>query len=413
MTFVLTVIQEDPHRTVQAFIDLIQRHEQSFYYFVHKVHSKGEGLFDSLMRWIEMFLTVVREGLGEPLSLEFLLPHTGKERTEILEEVDKVATYHYKLKVLYEDKLRRRFGSAQGYRDADAEDEATQALVNGVLGEIDFGELAGGDAQDIAAEETDDSSDGYSSDEYLTSEETSSSEADSTGSTGSEGSTEDSRPSSSPPSPHSEPASHPHAHPQPRLHAKKASATTSPRAPRNPAAVASTASGASTPPLPRRKRSLSLGRMRSLTSLGSRKPNDETVPPVPPLPKTPRTAVPIVSASSSSKPLPPNPLKPLDSNAGRELPPPPRRPTRTSQSSPGSGQQSQQHQPSPPKSNNKVDKKKKENVIKPPELVHIPQLLPVFVELVCFPLVSAEQRCLLTCSPQMRPALQIRKMSQK
>ena len=164
--------EQDPHRTVQIFIDLVQRHEQSFYHFVHKVHSKGEGLFDDLMRWVELFLTLVREGLGEPISLEFLLPHTGKERADILAEVDKVALYHYKLKVIYEEKLRRRFGRAQvsngQENDADAEDEVTQALVNGVVGEISFGELVQGDAIDLAAEETDEeeSSDEYSSSDY-------------------------------------------------------------------------------------------------------------------------------------------------------------------------------------------------------------------------------------------------------
>ena len=76
----VAVSQQDPGKTVQTFIDLIQRHEQSFYSFVHKVHSKGEGLFDSFMRWIEQFLTLMRDGLGAPLSLEFLLPHTGPER---------------------------------------------------------------------------------------------------------------------------------------------------------------------------------------------------------------------------------------------------------------------------------------------------------------------------------------------
>ncbi|KAJ7498902.1 hypothetical protein FB451DRAFT_1347337 [Mycena latifolia] len=154
--------QEDPTRTVQAFIDLIERHEQSFYNFVHKVHSKGEGLFDSLMRWIELFLTVVRDGLGSPISLEFLLPHTGAERQAILGEVDKVALYHYKLKVIYEDKLRRRFGKVQAnalQNDADAEDEATKALVDGVAEEISFGELISGDAVDLAAENTDEESD--------------------------------------------------------------------------------------------------------------------------------------------------------------------------------------------------------------------------------------------------------------
>ena len=73
-------------------------------------------------------------------------------------EVDAVALYHYKLKVAYEDKLRRRFGKNQNQSEADAEDEATQLMVNGVLGEISFGELIQGDADDLAAEQTDEES---------------------------------------------------------------------------------------------------------------------------------------------------------------------------------------------------------------------------------------------------------------
>jgi hypothetical protein len=77
--YAIIVNQEGPQWTVQTFIDLVQWHEQSFYSFVHKVHSKGKGFFDSLMHWIELFLTAVREGLGNPVSLEFLLPHTSQE----------------------------------------------------------------------------------------------------------------------------------------------------------------------------------------------------------------------------------------------------------------------------------------------------------------------------------------------
>ncbi|KAJ7890777.1 hypothetical protein B0H13DRAFT_2039725 [Mycena leptocephala] len=156
--------QEDPTQTVQAFIDLIERHEQSFYNF---------GLFDSLMRWIELFLTVVREGLGGPISLDFLLPHTGQERQDILAE----------LKVLYEDKLRRRFGKVQAnsmQNDADAEDEATKALVDGVAEEINFGELIQGDAVDLAAEETDEESEEESSDLESSGSDDSGSDEDST-----------------------------------------------------------------------------------------------------------------------------------------------------------------------------------------------------------------------------------------
>ncbi|OCH94090.1 hypothetical protein OBBRIDRAFT_770404 [Obba rivulosa] len=148
--------QSDPARTVQIFIDLIQRHEQAFYSFVHKVHSKGEGLFTNLMQWIELFLTLMREGLGQPVSLEFLLPHTGQERADIMREVDEIALYHYKLKIAYEAKVRKRFGRTQGMNDADAEDEMTAQLVSGVVRDISFGELVEGNADDLAAEEDED-----------------------------------------------------------------------------------------------------------------------------------------------------------------------------------------------------------------------------------------------------------------
>ncbi|KZO98012.1 hypothetical protein CALVIDRAFT_535609 [Calocera viscosa TUFC12733] len=155
--------QEDPQRTVQTFIDLVQRHEQSFYNFVHRVHAKGEGLFDGLIRWIELFLDLMREGLGEPVSLEFILPYSHNERAAILREVDEVARYHYRLKIAYEEKLRKRFGNP-GDSSAGAEDEIARDLVDGVVRDLSFGELVQGDASGIAAEESDDDSDEYDSD---------------------------------------------------------------------------------------------------------------------------------------------------------------------------------------------------------------------------------------------------------
>ncbi|KAG8788139.1 hypothetical protein FRC16_001449 [Serendipita sp. 398] len=146
--------QEDPHQTVQIFINLVERHEQAFYSFVHKVQSKGEDLFDSLMHWIELFLTLTRDGFKQQVSLEFILPHTGEERKEIMKEIDDVALYYYKMKLFYEEKLRRRFGRAHAKNDADADDAAAQELVEGVVKELSFGELVKGDANDIAAEES-------------------------------------------------------------------------------------------------------------------------------------------------------------------------------------------------------------------------------------------------------------------
>jgi len=164
------VSQENPGRTVQAFIDLVQRHEQAFYHFVHKVHSKGEGLFDGLMRWIELFLNFMREGLGEEFSLEYLLPHSGPDRSKILDEVDRVALYHYKLKVAHEEKIKRRFGRADAGSGAAAEDAAAQHLVDGVMNDLSFGELMQGDIADI--------SDGESSEEESGEEDTTSGETE-------------------------------------------------------------------------------------------------------------------------------------------------------------------------------------------------------------------------------------------
>lgn len=158
--------QEDPQRTVQTFIDLVQRHEQSFYTFVHNVHSKGQGLFDSLMGWIELFLGYARTGLETPLDLEILLPMGGPERAAIMAEVDAVAQYHYKLKVAHEEKVRRRFQSTG--LDQAATEEAQ--LVDSVMQSLSLGENTVGAAEEVADEESDDEDDDEYDERYEDSE---------------------------------------------------------------------------------------------------------------------------------------------------------------------------------------------------------------------------------------------------
>ena len=190
MIRLITVEQDDPKTVVQSFIDLVGRHEQSFYSFVHNVHSKGQGLFDRLMHWVELFLTAAREGLGEKVSLEFILPHTGQDRVDVLKEIDAVALYHYKLKVLYEEKLRRRFRNAEGGDGTEgAEEEIGQALVDGVVRDLSFGELLKGGVDEIAAEDEDDDDDDYESE--TDSDDESSSEYETATESGSEQSIDD------------------------------------------------------------------------------------------------------------------------------------------------------------------------------------------------------------------------------
>jgi hypothetical protein len=139
-----TVSSEDPARTVQTFIDLVQRHEQAFYTFVHKVHSKGQGLFDSLMGWIELFLNFARDGLPNEVDLEFILPYSGEDRLAIMRECDEVAAYYYKLKIAHEEKIRRRF-----QKDGASEEEA--AFINGVVASLNMNDSIMNDAGEAAA----------------------------------------------------------------------------------------------------------------------------------------------------------------------------------------------------------------------------------------------------------------------
>lgn len=55
-------VSADPNQTVQAFIDLCARHEHNFYKFVHEVHVHDNGLFGSLMAWLEDILEFLRNG---------------------------------------------------------------------------------------------------------------------------------------------------------------------------------------------------------------------------------------------------------------------------------------------------------------------------------------------------------------
>ena len=149
----------EPQRTVQLFVDLVARHEERFYHFVHQVHSKGEGLFDNLMSWIELFINFVRDGLPSPVSLDFLLPVGGKERDDIRAEVDALVEYHRKLKLAHHERMKKRL--VKGRQDLDKDADA--AFVAGVMDNLHISGVMD-DVHDIEHEESDDeaSDDDYS-----------------------------------------------------------------------------------------------------------------------------------------------------------------------------------------------------------------------------------------------------------
>ena len=350
------------------------------------------------MRWIELFLDVVREGLGEPISLEFILPHTGDARREIMEEIDAVALYHYKLKVAHESKLRRRFGRAGGtHADVNGEDEDTREVVDGFVHDFSLGDLIRGNVLDAAAEEVEESDDSY--------ESTSEYESETDDETESEKSKE-SLPSPTPPprpSPPTPLSSRPAQRLPPSSQPSKqtfpqASPAKSPSSSPAPSVTRSgTSAGARLRKLSmtlRKSRSMTLGSARSSSSNNSSGPTDlpASPPPVPPLPHSVTHSQSIVPLSGRSKPLPPPPLAlsptpasssssnpaPASASASVAVPAPAQLhlPQSTSSQKRYPTNQNLPQTPTRPKS------KPTSEGLKPPELKKLPELLPIFVEMV-------------------------------
>ncbi|PLW55604.1 hypothetical protein PCANC_03557 [Puccinia coronata f. sp. avenae] len=150
------VAVRDAQKIVQTFVDLVGRHEGAFYNFVHQVHSKGAGLFDGLMHWIELFVNFVRQGLTDTITLETLLPHPDTaERLALMQEIDEIIEYHRKLKIAHHERMLRRL--ARDGPDERYDREKDSAFVSGVMQNLNLSEGVVKDVEEAANEELEDS----------------------------------------------------------------------------------------------------------------------------------------------------------------------------------------------------------------------------------------------------------------
>ncbi|WFD45029.1 hypothetical protein MPSI1_003705 [Malassezia psittaci] len=154
----------DTQRMVNAFHDLVERHEQMFYGFIYQVHSKGSDLFDRLVQWIELFVSYVRDpsadqqadGLGQ-IDLNACLPRQAAQRAEVFSEVDRVIRDAYQRKLKRELKVQRKLAKEAVTQAADeveaglgsANDPVAEALSTQFGFSSMFGQVA-----DVEAEES-------------------------------------------------------------------------------------------------------------------------------------------------------------------------------------------------------------------------------------------------------------------
>ncbi|KAI0021450.1 succinate flavoprotein subunit [Xylariomycetidae sp. FL0641] len=113
----------DPNQTVQAFIDLCQRHEHNFYKFIHEVHTHDNGLFTQLMGWIENILEFLRKGpAGGALDVNALFEGgvasgiVDKDRA--IGEINQLIAWQEARKKWHHDKTRQKM-AAEGQAGPD------------------------------------------------------------------------------------------------------------------------------------------------------------------------------------------------------------------------------------------------------------------------------------------------------
>ncbi|KAE8149975.1 hypothetical protein BDV25DRAFT_129962 [Aspergillus avenaceus] len=142
-------VSADPNQTVQAFIDLCERHQANFYKFVHEVHLHDNGLFGSLMTWIENILDFLRHG---PVGDFGQIDHN-----KALEEINALIKWHEDRKRWHLNKTRQKM-AAEG---AGSEPFPTFKGSDFGLDEVrnDLEDLALSDAESDPAEELDEEED--------------------------------------------------------------------------------------------------------------------------------------------------------------------------------------------------------------------------------------------------------------
>ena len=148
----------DPNQTVQAFIDLCQRHEHNFYKFVHEVHTHDNGLFTQLMGWIEGILEFLRKGpINGTLDINALFEGAvsvgALDKDEAIAEVNNLIAWQEARKKWHQDKTRQKMAAEGG---GNAEEQGGLVPVGFSAG--DFG-LNAADLQEMDYDEFDDSED--------------------------------------------------------------------------------------------------------------------------------------------------------------------------------------------------------------------------------------------------------------
>ncbi|KAI9486392.1 MAG: hypothetical protein EXX96DRAFT_41466 [Benjaminiella poitrasii] len=106
--------------TIQLFIDLVQRHEQHFYDFVHNVHTQeASRVFDELIQYLDTLFGFMAQGIPGQIDLNDcvqragILPFNGG-LDSLKNEINAICEYRYKQKMYHFERQRRKMMARHG-----------------------------------------------------------------------------------------------------------------------------------------------------------------------------------------------------------------------------------------------------------------------------------------------------------
>ncbi|KAI9927808.1 hypothetical protein MW887_002660 [Aspergillus wentii] len=153
-------VSADPNQTVQAFIDLCERHEANFYKFIHEVHLHDNGLFGSLMTWIEEILDFLRKGPSSGKLDMNALFHGAMDvgqvdKEKALKEINSLIVWHEDRKRWHLNKTRQKMAAEGTGNDPFPTFKGSDFGLD----EADLDDLAISDAESEDEEEADEEED--------------------------------------------------------------------------------------------------------------------------------------------------------------------------------------------------------------------------------------------------------------
>ncbi|KAI9496047.1 hypothetical protein BDB00DRAFT_811506 [Zychaea mexicana] len=146
----------DARNTAQPFVQLVQRHEQQFYTFVHNVHANDTShLFDELLSYVDNMFSLIANGLPNRIDLDKAAAEAQADTQLLRKDADALCEYHWKRKEQHMKRTRQKLMMEQDDFDSSDEAKALDFLPNSaeMLRIID--DLAEFDPEEHDAEDSD------------------------------------------------------------------------------------------------------------------------------------------------------------------------------------------------------------------------------------------------------------------